>query len=108
MLKLFKRIINKLQHIRINKKYTVNIFTFIKSILIIICILYTCFDFTMSIYNKNIKNNIITVEPKKIYYNYVVVSDDTLWNIAKKQSKNIDTRILVEIIKDDNNLLNSD
>ena len=62
----------------------------------------------MSIYNKNIKNNIITVEPKKIYQNYVVVSDDTLWNIAKKQSKNIDTRILVEIIKDDNNLLNSD
>ena len=103
--------------IRLNKYYTLDIKKFLISttvttiisvLLSILCILFAIFDFKASLDKKSINTSNISYKPLKVEYElYTVQTGDTLWNIAESMNKNIDTRYLVDLIKEDNNKLNS-
>ena len=94
---------------RINKKYTLDIEQFLITTISIILVLFVIFDFKASLDKKSINTSNISYKPLKQEYElYTVQSGDTLWNIAESMNKNIDTRYLVDLIKEDNNKLSSD
>ena len=94
---------------RINKKYTLDLDIVIRNIIIVILLSIVIFDFKASLDKKSINTSNISYKPLKQEYElYTVQSGDTLWNIAESMNKNIDTRYLVDLIKEDNNKLSSD
>ncbi len=89
--------------IKLNKNDTLDIKKFIKSILILLMVIYIILDIKSDFSVKVINNPPIKYENCKIEYeDYIVQSGDTLWEIAEYYYPDKDNREIVHLIKQDN------